>query len=159
MADIITGTADVGAAPDPFDELEERLDNPPRDWDPRGSLKDSDTAYRERRVIGTVEERETLLGMQDKSYERLIVKLRGEATRVSIRCWGAVLSSKVRAKDPQPGDRVGLEYQGSKPNSDPSLGDIELYELDVIKAPRAPIGVPEPEVTDPDTDEPVEGVI
>jgi hypothetical protein len=138
---------------DPFDELEDKLDHPALDWDPRGVLKDAEAIYTERRVVGTVEDRETLTGMQKKPYERLIVKLRGEATRVSVRCWGTVLSSKVRQRDPRPGDLVAVEYFGSKPNSDPDLADIELFEMHVHKPAPTIAAVEDPDGSDEDDEE------
>ncbi len=62
---------------------------------------------------------------------------------MAVRCWATVLKSKVAHYDPRPGDAIGIEYTGSKPNSDPKLADIELYEVNVQKPPGRPVAVPQ----------------
>ena len=127
--------------PDAFDEIEDRLDHPPLLWDPKEALKDPDKCYRERRVIGVVEERETrtstLKGSSD--YEHTVLRLR-DGTRVGVPWWGTVLKNAVVRYDPRIGDTVGIEYMGTKPNSDPSLADIELFDV-IVR--RGLSGIPE----------------
>jgi hypothetical protein len=121
-----------------FDEIANRLDHPPLMWDPKNAL-DEDKSYRDRRVIGVVEDRKerasTVKGQPDYAYTVLRLQ---DGTRVAVPWWNTVLRSQIAKHDPQPGDTVGIEYMGSKPNSDPSLADIELYDVIVRKVPGRP---------------------
>ena len=95
-------------------------------------------------MIGIVEDRDlrasTVRGQPDYAYTVLRLK---DGTRVGVPWWNTVLRSQVAKHNPQPGDMVGVEYMGSKPNSDPSLADIELYDVIVRKATGRPTLVPD----------------
>jgi hypothetical protein len=127
-----------------LDELEDRMNNPPKPWDPEERLDDED-AIREPSVVGVIEEIEE----RDSGYGpfKLTVIRRRDNSRVRVAWFGTVLES--RSKNLAVGDAVGLTFLGRKESQDESLGAYANFEVVHRKPATGPRPV-EPDLDDED---------
>jgi hypothetical protein len=131
---------------DPFDRLKDRLNNPPKFWDPEAKAKDPEKAYQETTVMGQVEEidlRENEWG----TFHNTIIRV-PDGTRVSVGWYGTVLSKRFVKLDLQLGDYVGIRFLGRQPSSTPGMADYANFDAFKVTgdAELAPEPEPEPDV-------------
>jgi hypothetical protein len=122
-------------AQDELDALEERLDNPPLMWAPKGLPKDGDAEKFDTaiRVVGHVEERDTRDG--DYGEYPWIVVLRMVGTRVAVAGFGTILKSRLAGV--VVGDAVAIDYRGTLPSNTPGFKDFDNYEVVIRRNGKA----------------------
>jgi hypothetical protein len=132
----------VAQGSDPFDQLEERMANPPKLWTPKGPPKDVEAAecVTERTVQGIVEEIDERTG--DYGGYRAVVLRRRDASRVQVAAFGTVLGGRLRSI--RVGDAIGLTYLGEKPSSTPGMQDYANYDVVILRS-GLPVSASPPE--------------
>lgn len=135
---------------DPFVLLEERLDNPPKLWTPKGapSDRDPDECIVEKSVKGIAEEVDLRTG--EYGEYPIAILVRRDKSRVQVSGFGTVLGDRLRQV--RVGDAVGITYLGTKPSTNPGMKDYDNYDVVVLRdgRPPAPLsGPPPPPPDDP----------
>jgi len=120
---------------DDLKELEERLDNPPLIWAPKGLKKkmEADKVDQSQRVVGYVEETDTRSG-DFGPYPHIIIK-RADGSRVAVAGFGTVLKNRLATV--QVGDAVAIAYEGQVPSSQPGMQDYDSYAVVVRRDGKA----------------------
>ncbi len=136
---------------DPLDLLEERLDNPPKLWAPKGVPGDLDAGecIIDKTVRGIAEEKDFRSG--DYGEYPVVVLVCRDKSRVRVPGFGTVLGNRLR--EVEVGDAVGITYLGTKPSTNPGMKDFDNYDVVVLRDGRPPAPstgpTPPPPVDDP----------
>jgi hypothetical protein len=130
-------------------EIQSRLDNPPRMWTPRGVPvgADADKCILDESVAGVVQS----VTDQEDDYggHRLVVLIREDRSRVSVRGFGAILQSFFSAVEV--GDMIGISFEGMATPKTDGYNDYPVYRVERIVADRST--PPEPYPAEPYHDE------
>lgn len=134
---------------DALDQLEERLENPPKLWAPKGPPADmsEDEVITATSVKGIVEEVDERTG--DYGTYPVVVLVQRDKTRVQVAGFGTVLGNRL--KNVSAGDAVGISYLGTRESTQPGRQPYDNYDV-VIWRDNAPVS-PEPSIVDHHRDE------
>lgn len=112
---------------DDYKDLQERMDNPPLSWCPKGIPDGFDAAkcIEERQVFGTIEsieERTSTFGPY-----RMVVVIDGSGRRIQLAGLGTVLVKRFASVEV--GQRLGVRFDGTKPSSVEGAEDYDDYNV------------------------------
>jgi len=122
---------------DQLDQIDERLDNPPKLWTPKGVQGDldPDECIAEKQVKGIVEEKDFRTG--DYGEHPVVIVVRPDKSRVRILGYGTVLGNRLRGVEV--GDAVGIKYLGTRPSNTAGMKPYDNYDVVVLRDGR-PVG-------------------
>lgn len=114
---------------DEYDDLRERLDNPPLSWCPTGVPDglDPERCIESTEVFGTIESIEDRIS--DFGTYRMIVVIDPKGQRVQIAGLGTVLMKRFASLEP--GQRLAVRYLGTHASSTPGQADYHDYTVAV----------------------------